>query len=117
VARPLLLVSTKEKQMKPREQNQVSENEATRAKPGTSADQNEGEGSRSADRHYREGVEKTVKSGRVEELGEEAKQALEGEEGDELREAEEEAKEHGNAVPKGLDGKHIPRRRRPGQNA
>lgn len=60
---------------------------------------NEGEGSREADLHYREGVKKTVESGRVEELGEAAKEALEGEEGDELRRAEKEAKERGKSVP------------------
>ena len=97
--------------MKPREENQTTEHDATEAKLGTSADQNEGEGSRSADRHYREGVEKTVKSGRVEELGEEAKQALESEEGDELREAEQEAKERGEEAGKHSDGQPMARRR------
>ncbi len=61
---------------------------------------NEGEGSREADRHYRQGVQKTVESGRVEELGEEAKKALEGEEGEELRRAEKEAKKRGEQVPR-----------------
>jgi Fe-Mn family superoxide dismutase len=48
----------------------------------------EGEGSYSAARAYRQGVEKTVKSGTIEEKAQEAKRALEGDEGDELREAE-----------------------------
>jgi hypothetical protein len=66
--------------------------------------QNEGEGSRSADRHYREGVRKTVESGKVGELAKEAKEAVEGPEGDALRRAEEEAKKRGNAVPRGDRG-------------
>ena len=55
---------------------------------------NEGEGSRSAARHYNEGVAKTVKEGHVDELAEKAKAALEGPEGDDLRRAEEEGKSH-----------------------
>lgn len=52
-----------------------------------------GEGNIEADRRYRAGVEKTVKSGNVEELANEAAEALDGPEGAELREAEERAKE------------------------
>ena len=48
----------------------------------------EGEGSYVASRNYRRGVEQTVKSGTVEAKAQEAKRAFEGEEGDELREAE-----------------------------
>lgn len=77
--------------------------------------ENEGEGSKSADRHYREGVQKTVESGRVEELGEEAAEALDGEEGDELREAEEAGKRRAEEVPDGVNRK--PSRQRPGQPA
>ncbi len=51
-----------------------------------------GEGSVEADRRYREGVKKTVASGEVEQLAEEAKAALDGSEGDELRAAEEKGK-------------------------
>ena len=53
---------------------------------------NEGEGSRSAARRYNEGVERTVRSGKVEEAAETAKDALDGPEADELRRAEEEAR-------------------------
>lgn len=49
----------------------------------------EGEGNHTADRRYREGVERSVKGGKVEEHAEEAAQALDGPEGDELREAQE----------------------------
>jgi hypothetical protein len=70
---------------------------------GDKADQhtapNEGEGSRTADRNYREGVAQHVKSGRSEKAAEEAKQALEGDEGDELRRAGEEAKQRADAHP------------------
>lgn len=77
----------------------VGQGQSQPGRPARPGQKNEGEGSREADRHYREGVKKTVESGRVEELGEEAKEALEGEEGDELRRAEKEAKERGKHVP------------------
>lgn len=57
-----------------------------------------GEGDIDADRRYRAGVEKTVSSGQVEELAEEAKQALDGPEGEALRKAEQ----------KGKDSEHKP---------
>lgn len=47
-----------------------------------------GEGNVEADRRYREGVKKTLASGEVEELADEAARALDGPEGEELREAE-----------------------------
>ena len=53
---------------------------------------NEGEGNRTADRQYREGVRRHLESGASEPAAEEAEHALEGAEGEELREAEEEAK-------------------------
>lgn len=48
----------------------------------------EGEGSYTGTRAYQKGVEKTVKSGQVQQKAQEAKRALEGSEGKELREAE-----------------------------
>lgn len=48
-----------------------------------------GEGNVEADRRYREGVKKTLASGEVEELAEEAARALDGQEGEELRSAAE----------------------------
>ena len=51
-----------------------------------------GEGNPDAARRYNQGVEKTVKEGHVDELGEKAKKALEGSEGDALRRAEEQGK-------------------------
>jgi hypothetical protein len=53
---------------------------------------NEGEGNRTADRKYREGVRRHVESGASQPAAEEAEHALEGAEADELREAEEEGK-------------------------
>jgi hypothetical protein len=44
---------------------------------------NEGEGNRTADRKYREGVQAHVKSGASKPAAEEAEQALEGSEGEE----------------------------------
>jgi hypothetical protein len=49
---------------------------------------NEGEGNRTADRKYREGVRQHVKSGAAEPAAEDAKQALDGAEAEELRAAE-----------------------------
>lgn len=51
-----------------------------------------GEGNVEADRRYREGVKKTIASGEVEQLAEEASRALDGAEGEELRAAEEKAR-------------------------
>ena len=53
---------------------------------------NEGEGNRTADRKYREGVRRHVESGASEPAAEEAQHALEGSEADELRKAEAAAK-------------------------
>ena len=53
---------------------------------------NEGEGNRTADRKYREGVRRHVESGASEPAAEEAQHALEGAEAVELRKAEEAAK-------------------------
>jgi len=60
--------------------------------PTNDQSKNEGEGNRSADRKYREGVERHVESGASEPAAEEAEHALESDEGDELRQAEAEAK-------------------------
>jgi len=54
---------------------------------------NEGEGNRTADRKYREGVREHVKSGASKPAAEEAEHALEGSEADELRKAERVAKD------------------------
>ena len=53
----------------------------------------EGEGSYTASRRYREGLERSVKKGDSDKLAEEAKKALEGPEGDALRAAEQSAKQ------------------------
>ena len=60
--------------------------------PSSDQPKNEGEGNRSADRKYREGVERHVESGASEAAAEEAEDALESDEGDELRRAEADAK-------------------------
>ena len=52
----------------------------------------EGEGSYTATRRYNENLKASPGAARSEELAEEAKEALEGPEGDELRRAEQEAK-------------------------
>ena len=53
---------------------------------------NEGEGNRTADRKYREGVRQHVESGASEAAAEEAEHALDSAEAEELRKAEESAK-------------------------
>ncbi len=63
-----------------------------RVTPATPPDQTakevEGEGSYTATHNYNEGVERSVQRGDTASLAEDAKQALEGEEGDALRDAE-----------------------------
>jgi hypothetical protein len=49
---------------------------------------NEGEGNKTADRQYREGVRRHVESGSSEPAAKEAERALDSEAGDELRRAE-----------------------------
>lgn len=56
-------------------------------------DKEHGEGNYEASRHYREGVERSLREKDIERLAEEAKEALETE-GDELRAAEEEGRRH-----------------------
>jgi hypothetical protein len=55
---------------------------------------NEGEGNRTAARQYNETQRRFVKSGKVEEKAKEAERAVEGKEGDALREAELIGKRH-----------------------
>lgn len=55
-------------------------------------DENEGEGSRTADRRYREGVERTVRKGDVEKDADRARRDVEGSP-DEFRRAEDEGRQ------------------------
>lgn len=55
---------------------------------------NEGEGNRTAAREYNKAQEKFAKSGKVEGKAREARKAIEGSEGDKLREAELVGKRH-----------------------
>ena len=66
---------------------------------------NEGEGNKSADRRYREGVGRTVKSGQIEKKAEEAERALDGAEADDLRRAEAEGKKHSHGEDPALTKK------------
>jgi hypothetical protein len=56
---------------------------------------NEGEGNKTADRRYREAAREHAESGAPDAAAEEAERALESNEGDELRQAEEEGKSRG----------------------
>ena len=49
---------------------------------------NEGEGNKTADRAYRKGTEEFIRSGQVEEQARKAAEALDGDEGPDLRKAE-----------------------------
>ena len=69
---------------------QDPESQGNQGKPGF---ENEGEGNKTAARRYNKATEEYVHSGRAEHAAEEAKQALESEEGESLLEAEEEARE------------------------
>lgn len=51
---------------------------------------NEGEGNKTAARHYNEATTEFAKSGKVEDKAKEARQAVDGKEGDKLRQAERE---------------------------
>lgn len=51
---------------------------------------NEGEGNKTAARHYNEATTEFAKSGKVEEKANEARKAVDGKEGDALRKAERE---------------------------
>lgn len=62
---------------------------------GSIPEKNGGEGNYDASRRYRQGLEESVKKGDAEQLGEEAKKALEGSEGEELRRADEKGKNAG----------------------
>jgi hypothetical protein len=67
-------------------------------KPAVATSGNEGEGSRSAARAYDAGAQKAAKdTKKVESLAEEAKEALDGPEGEELRKAEQRGKNAGKA--------------------
>jgi hypothetical protein len=56
--------------------------------PKKDQSKNEGEGNKTADRHYREGVRRHVESGASESAAKEAERALDSEAGEELRKAE-----------------------------
>jgi hypothetical protein len=60
--------------------------------PTNEQSRNEGEGNRTADRKYREGVRRHVESGASGAAAEDAQDALESAEAEELRKAEEAAK-------------------------
>lgn len=78
----------------PEDEGEIKNQGDPMMKAAGGSDANEGEGNKSADRRYREGVEKTVQSGKVEQRAKEAEKAYEGREGDALRRAEEEGKKH-----------------------
>lgn len=56
--------------------------------------QNEGEGSRTAAKQYNEATRKFVESGKVDKAAKDAEQAIEGDEAEELKRAEDEGRAH-----------------------
>lgn len=56
--------------------------------------QNEGEGSRSAAKQYNEATRKFVESGKVDKAAKDAERAIEGDEAEELKRAEDEGRAH-----------------------
>lgn len=64
--------------------------------PGGADNDQSGEGNYEASRLYNEGLKKSVEKGDADALAEEARKALEGPEGDELRKADELGKQGGN---------------------
>jgi hypothetical protein len=56
--------------------------------------QNEGEGSRTAAKQYNEATRKFVESGKVDKAAKDAERAIEGEEAEELKRAEDEGRAH-----------------------
>jgi hypothetical protein len=58
----------------------------------TKKDKNEGEGNKTADRHYREGVRQHIESGKSGPAAKEATKAVDGEQAEELRRAQEEGR-------------------------
>jgi len=75
-------------------QNKVEE------KASPSGLENEGEGNKTAARRYDEETRKFVESGKVDPAASEAKKAIDGPEGEELRRAEKEAKSRAGGVEK-----------------
>jgi hypothetical protein len=69
------------------------------------ADKNEGEGNKTAARHYNEKTERFAKSGQVEEKAREAQEALEGSEGRTLEHAEAEGRSHAASEDPAVKGK------------
>ena len=59
-----------------------------------SGQQNEGEGNKTAARNYNKATTEFAKSGEVESKAREAKRAVDGPDGDKLRDAEREGKSH-----------------------
>jgi hypothetical protein len=55
---------------------------------------NEGEGNKTADRHYRDATESFIKSGKVDKAARDAEKAMESDERKELEKAEEKGKSH-----------------------
>lgn len=63
-------------------------------KSGRNMEGNQGEGNRGAAKAYNEDTKEFAQSGRVQETAQDARKALEGAEGDDLRRAEKEGRSH-----------------------
>jgi hypothetical protein len=63
-------------------------------KPGRGSQQNEGEGNKTAARHYNEATTQFAKSGKVDKAAKEAERAIDGPDKDKLSQAEKEGLKH-----------------------
>jgi hypothetical protein len=83
-----------QQQSSSRLQQQGGQRDESQSSQQQQGQRNEGEGNKTAARHYNDDQHRFAESGRVEEEADRAKQALDGKEGDELRHAEEEGRSH-----------------------
>jgi len=73
--------------------------------PNDPKQRNEGEGNRTAAREYNRDTRDFIESGRVESAAQKAKQAVQGKEGEKLRQAEAEGKARAKAHDSGMPPK------------
>jgi hypothetical protein len=83
-----------EKRGDDRAARQDSHRQDPKQQPGRGDPANEGEGNRTAARHYNDAQHKFAESGKVASGAKDAEKAIEGPEGEELRRAEEIGKKH-----------------------
>jgi hypothetical protein len=86
--------SSQQQQGGSRQQQQGGQRDEPQLSRQQQGQRNEGEGNKTAARHYNDDQHRFAESGRVDEQADRAKQALSGKEGEELRRAEDEGRSH-----------------------